>query len=72
MYACQYLANRELYSKSAYLLPYIEALHTLIYHYYQNARMSVTLRDEDICFPPTLANQAKQDIKSILGMLSNN
>ncbi len=41
----------------------------LAYEFYQSARNSLSLRDEDISFPPTLERLAKLPLKDILAGL---
>ena len=67
VYGGIFMVHRDFYAKSNPLLTvYIEALYLLIYEYYQAARTSVCLRDEDITFPPTISNHNTMTLQEIL------
>jgi hypothetical protein len=53
------------------LVNYFEAFHSLVHCFYQNARMSLSQRDEDIQFPPHLEDIVKKDPKLVLSALSD-
>jgi hypothetical protein len=47
--------RREYYeTHNPVLIPYVEAFHYLVHDFYQAARNSMTLREEDINFPPSI------------------
>jgi hypothetical protein len=51
------------------LIPYFEAFHVFVYEFYQSARNSLSLRDEDISFPPTIESHSRLPLKDILAGL---
>ncbi|TNV82654.1 hypothetical protein FGO68_gene7836 [Halteria grandinella] len=73
VYSCQYLTRREYYEKhNPLLIPYIEAFHYIVFTFYQAARNSLTMRDEDISFPPSIQPDHKQSLKQIYTALQEN
>lgn len=55
VYSCLYLTRRSFYeTHNPLLIPYIEAFHYLVYEFYEAARTSMSLKDEDISFPPQI------------------
>ena len=59
VYSCQYLTRRAFYQPhNPVLTPYFEAFHLFVHEFYQAARNSLSLRDEDISFPPTIENHS--------------
>ncbi|CDW89048.1 n-alpha-acetyltransferase auxiliary subunit [Stylonychia lemnae] len=71
IYSCYYLIKREYYEKNPYIASYIEALHLLILTFYENARYSNCLRDEDICFPPCIQKNHQKSLKDILAQIND-
>jgi hypothetical protein len=52
------------------LVPLFEAFHYLQYEFYNAARNSMSLRDEDISFPPSLNKLHQLSLKDILAQLA--
>lgn len=73
VYSCQYLTRRDYFEKhNPLLVPYIDAFHYLSFEFYQAARGSMTMRDEDISFPPANVKQHKLTLKAIIDGLKEN
>jgi hypothetical protein len=65
------LTRREFYARhNPLLVGYFEAFHYMQYEFYSAARNSMSLRDEDISFPPTMNKVHELNLKDILAQLA--
>jgi hypothetical protein len=62
--------KKEYYEKNKHLVSYFDALHYILHTYFQSARLTISLRDEDISFPLVLQKQTKLEFPEILASLN--
>lgn len=71
VYSCQYLTRRSFYAThNPLLIPFFDAFHYLQYDFYNTARNSMSLRDEDISFSSALNKLHHLSLKDIVAQLT--